>query len=337
MKKFTTFLAAFTVAAAGAYAQEGYHTLDLTKATTELTFNEVNGAWTGTFDDDAESIDSQCFVFIHNSMADWGTWWGFTASNSTDNTRPDDTITYQYSNMAKGGIMLSEDGTVMLDEWGNPVCSAEVPYLVAYYSPFMTARPLDMTFADGKSYEAVSAYVNLQSYAYYSMEYGDSFARAFNRTGDKYTLTIHGVAPDDSEKTVVVELASCDNGNLTINRGWRYVDLSPLGEVNEIYFTMKSTDEGSWGDNTPEYFCLDKLIVKDVNPAAIESVGRDNNTINYDRASSTVTVEGIDFAAVYDSMGYMVMSSHDAQFSISSLAAGVYVVKAGNAKLKIAK
>ena len=131
-----------------------------------------------------------------------------------------------------------------------------------------------------------------------------------------------------------------DNGDLTLNRGWRYVDLTPLGEVNELYFTMKSTDAGAYGDNTPDYFCLDKLQVKRVasDPTAVNGIAADSReNIRYDRASKMVTVQGADFAAVYDAAGSMVMSSEQSSFSLEYLPAGVYVVKAGNARIKIAR
>lgn len=51
-------------------------TLDLTKAATDLRFNEENGAWEGTYDDEEVTIDSQCFTFIHSSISDYATWWG---------------------------------------------------------------------------------------------------------------------------------------------------------------------------------------------------------------------------------------------------------------------
>ncbi|MDE7458458.1 MAG: DUF4465 domain-containing protein, partial [Muribaculaceae bacterium] len=254
MKKFLTFpLSALCVL--GLSAQDGVIMLDLSKSTTKLEFNDTTGAWTDTYNDDEESIESQCFSFVHSSMGEWATWWGFTASNSANNSFRDNFITYQFSNMAKGGIALNEDGTIKTDDFGAPVVSSEMPYLVGFYSPWMAARPVDMTFNTDKAYEAVGVYVNLNSYTYYAVQDGDSFARAFNN-GDNFTLTIHGVCPDGTENEVNVELASYDNGNLTINRGWRYVDLTELGEINELYFTLKSTDTGAYGDNTPLYFCL---------------------------------------------------------------------------------
>lgn len=321
----------------GVYAEGKITMLDLSKATTKLEFNDLTGAWTGTYDDDAESIESQCFSFVHSSMSDWATWWGFTASCSADNSMRDNFITYQFSNMAEGGIALTEDGDVRLDDFGAPVVSAGMPYLVAFYSSYMSARPVDMTFNDGKTYEPVGVYVNLNSYPYYSICDGDGFARAFTN-GDSFKLTVHGVAEDESEKEVSVELAAYANGNLTINRGWRYVDLSGLGAVNELYFTLKSTDSGAYGDNTPAYFCLDKLSVREASTTGLKNLAADGTpVITYDRGSKIITVKGEAFAVVYDIAGHKLLATDSPQFSLESLPAGIYLVRAGSASIKIAK
>jgi len=337
MKKIITLATVALAATLGLSANENpVITLNLSESATPLEFNQENGAWTETYSEEAPSIDSQCFSFVHNVMAEWQTWWGFTASNSTDNKRQDDTLKYQFSNMAKGGIALNEDGSIKLDDFGAPVTTGEMPYLVAYYSPYMGARPLSLGFNDGKLYETVGVYVNLNSYPYYCIEYGDNFARAFNN-GDNFTLTIHGVAPDESVKEVTVSLASYANGNLTINRGWSYVDLSSLGAVNEIYFTMKSTDTGAYGDNTPAYFCMDKLMVKEASADALNQIAYEQAKISYDRAAKVVSIEGAEFAQIYDAAGHMLKSTDNGSISVSDLAPGVYVVKAGNSTLKIVK
>lgn len=309
--------------------------LDLSKASTELSFNEENGSWTETISEEAKSIESQCFSFLHYAVAEWGSWSGFTASNSTDNARPENTLTHQWSNMAAGGIALNEDGTVKLDDFGAPVVSKDMPYLVAFYSAYNGPRGVDMIFNDGKNYDAVGVYVNLNSYSYYTIEFGDSYARAFTNN-DEFTLTIHGVAPDESEKTIDVKLASFSNGDLTINKGWKYVDLTSLGTINELYFTMTSTDSGEYGMNTPGYFCLDKLSVVPAKSNMAEIVSANNAKISYDRSSKTVNVGNADFAIVYDALGNKVLTSDAASFSLASLPAGVYVVKAGNSSIKIA-
>lgn len=336
MKKFTTFVAVLFTAMA-AQAENEVITLDLTKATTKLEFNESNGSWTGTYDDDAESIESQVFSFFHGSMSDWNTWWGFTASNSADNTRPANTLTHQWSNMAAGGIVLDENGDIKFDSFGAPQVSSDVPYIVGFVMPTMSARPGDLTFNTGKLYEPVGVYVNLNSYSYYSMEWGDSFARAFTN-GDKFTLTIHGVAEDGSEKTVDAVLGSYSNGDLTLTRGWKYVDLTSLGAVNELYFSLSSTDSGAYGMNTPAYLCLDKLMVKEADSSGVSTIAAENNeTILYDRDTHTITLQKEGFAIIYNSTGNMVGSFDSQSHSIETLPRGVYIVKSGNNSLKIAR
>jgi len=335
MKKFLLITAAAILSANAAVSEDRVVTLDLTKA--NMQFDAETGAWTETYNDDETSIDAQCFSFVHGSLVEMGSWWGFTASNSADNSRKDNTIKFQFSNMAMGGIVLNEDGTVKKDESGSVVTDATVPYLVAYYGAYFAARPVDMTFTDtNKSYEPIGVYLNSNSYPYYSIEIGDSFSRAFHN-GDKFTVTIHGVAADESEKTIDVNLASYDNGDLTINRGWKYVDLSSLGKVNELYFTMSSTDTGAYGMNTPAYFCMDKLSVKESDAMGINDLNADKTGISYDSDSKTITVTGAEFAMVCDIAGNTLMSGDSGQFNISHLPAGIYIVKAGNSRIKIAK
>ena len=336
-KSILSLAAAVCAAVSCAYAAEQSPIiLDLSKSTTELSFNAENGSWTGTYDDDAESIESQCFSFLHSAIAEWKTWWGFTASNSANDAKPENTLDHQWSNMAKGGILLNEDGTVKLDDFGAPAVSADMPYLVGFYSPYMSARPVDVVFNDGKLYDPQSVYINLNSYTFYSILLGDGYARAFTNN-DQLTLTIHGVADDETEKTVDVSLASCSNGDLTTARGWKFVDLTPLGTVNELYFTITTTDTGDYGANTPLYFCLDKLCVTPAEGSAAGIVAEGNAAISYDRALKTVTLSGADFAAVYDSLGAKVFQTDGKSFSIASLPAGVYVVKAGNSSIKIVR
>jgi hypothetical protein len=43
---------------------------------------------------------------------------------------------------------------------------------------------------------------------------------------------------------------------------WTYVDLSQLGKVDAIFFTLSGSRTGDWGLNTPTYFCIDNLGAK---------------------------------------------------------------------------
>ena len=331
-------IAVFSALALLASAQNNIITLDLSNTEIPLEFDSENGAWTGTYNDDEYTIDSQIYTFLHNSMGDYNTWWGFTVSNSADNSKREDFLTYQFSNMAKGGIVLDENGSVKLDEFGAPVVSPSIPYLVAFANSYFAQHPAEVVMSDGEDHEAVGVYVCLNSYTFYSVSDGDGFARAFNN-GDKYTLTIHGVNSRDEEKSIDVQLAAYANGDLTTTRGWTYVDLSELGEVNTIWFSVKSTDSGAYGDNTPSYFCLDKLMVKPVKSttgAESEAVSK-GAKISYDKADAMVRLVNADFAIVYDVAGNKVMSVEASEFSVASLDHGIYVVRAGNASRKIAR
>ena len=334
LKSLCSALALLSVST-GAYAQDfsdDVIVLDLSKASTQLSFDDVNGMWSDTFDDDATEIESQVFSIIHGSISDYNYWYGFTASNSTENAYQSNTLLYQYSNMAKGGILLNEDGAIKTNEFGAPITGKEMPYLVGFPKS-------EITFNTGKSYEMVGGYFNLNTYTFYSILYGDGYSRAFTE-GDELTLIVHGVDADENEKTLDISLASFKNGSLTADTGWKYVDLSSLGTVEEIYFTMSSTDSGEWGMNTPSYFCLDKLMVKETSSSSVitsESLSQ-KGSIVYDSKTRTINLPEASFAVVYDTMGNIMISSSDKKsFSVEDLSAGVYIIKSGNRRLKFAR
>lgn len=333
MRKF--LLPALLAAALPVMADDDQiYMLDLTKATTPLEFNADNGAWSETYNSAQKVVSSQVFDFLHYGYEQYGMWWGFTPSNSADNSRKDDTMKYQFSNMATGGIVLNDDGTVKTDEFGDPVVSADVPYIVGYYASFMSERPCDILFSDGGFWEPQGVFVNLTSYPYYCMEQGDAYARSF-RNGDKYNLEIVGVGADESKKSINVELCSAANGTLSICRGWKFVDLTPLGAVNEIYFNITTTDVGAYGDNTPEYFALDKLSAKKAG-AGVESV-KGNVNLRYERENATLYADSDEFVIVVDAAGRKVMACEGPVVSLESLPAGVYMARTAHDSIKIAR
>lgn len=330
--KHFMLMAAVAGCSSSAQAADGIITLDLSQAATTLEFNAANGSWTGTYDDDEATLDSQIYCMLHNSMSDWQTWWGFTASNSADNKPSTDYITNQFSAMAKGGIALDAEGNIKLNAQGAPEVSAAMPYVVGYYNAYMSRRPVDMVFSDGEAHEAIGCYVNLTTWAYYTILFGDAMCRQFTE-GDKFTLTIHGVHADETESKLDVDLASYTGGRLTAATGWTYVDLNPLGAVNELYFTMSSTDSGAYGMNTPGYFCLDKLQVKGASTSAA-SVSAPKSLV-YDAAGNRVMAAAGQFVALYNAAGQLVASSDNGQLSLQNLDPAVYIARSGAESLKV--
>lgn len=324
--------ALLAMTAGTASAADGLAVLDLSKAETQLTFDATTGQWSETLSDEEPTIDSQLYCFMHSALPSYQTWWGFTASNSADNRPQTDWIAWQYSNMARGGIALNEDGTVKLNDFGAPVSDPAMPYMVAYYNKYMARKPVQLLTNDGEAHEAVSCYVNLNSYTFYSTLFGDAVARSFTEK-DSLTLSIHGVGDDNTVRTVDVTLAAFNNGRLDAATGWMYVDLTPLGAVNELYFTMESTDTGSWGMNTPGYFCLDKLAMKEGTSSATapEAATR----LRYNRPSRTLTAAPDAFIALYTPTGSLVMSSEKGLLNVATASPGIYIARSGNKSLKI--
>ena len=64
-------------------------------------------------------------------------------------------------------------------------------------------------------------------------------------------------------KTVEFYLADfrfSDNSQDYIVDTWTSVDISSLGAVNQLTFKFESSDNGTFGMNTPAYVCIDDIV-----------------------------------------------------------------------------
>lgn len=188
-----------------------------------------------------DTANQVTFSNTYNSTFD--SWSGFARSTSTDNTTPG--FGNQYGSIAGGGA----DGSAT--------------YGVGYYSPY---DPLPTITFDG--YRGLVESIDLTNitYAALSMQTGDAFAKKFGGVDgtdpDYLLLTISGYAGDALTGTVSFYLADFRSSNSAedyIVTDWRTLDLSSLGWVNELKFSMTSSDVGDFGINTPTYFAADNL------------------------------------------------------------------------------
>lgn len=219
--------------------------------------------WKDTFTEE-EVLQASIFTFNHNAITDWNTWYGFTVSNSTDNTNQLETqggwVKNQWGSMAQGGV----------DGKGKP-------FLVAYADHKPDASVLQqgaeielenfsavVTLDDSNRYKAVSTSVAISPWSYYGITEGDDFATKFT-TGDYFALKVYGVGADmklTSAQPVTHYLVDFRNGVNTVNKDWGKVDLSSLGEVKYLLFFLETTDVNAQGyANTALYFTMDKLTV----------------------------------------------------------------------------
>ena len=254
MKKIYFFVAILTVSM---MAKAEVIRLDVEHPTNPeaFSFNE-NGMWTETWNDtDYPYFESQIFGFSHllggNSWG--GTYWtGFTVSKATK-----DGVGFgYYSNVAKGGIRGKGS-----------------PYMLAYYDEWwlMDDNNEDMMSSNqiifgGKAYYPRYVYLNNALVSYNNILNGGGAARAFAK-GDKFEVWIQGITEDLDDVTdekVVYRLADYTSENEEewfVNTEWAKVDLSELGKVYGLAFTVVSTDQGTYGTNTATYFALDGLTV----------------------------------------------------------------------------
>jgi hypothetical protein len=96
------------------------------------------------------------------------------------------------------------------------------------------------------------------TYAYRVIKTGNAFARKFV-TGDWFKVIITGYKATVKTGSVEYFLADFRNGKSFILKTWTKVDLTSLGEVDNVTFTFDSSDTGQYGTNTPAYVCIDNI------------------------------------------------------------------------------
>jgi len=185
-------------------------------------------------------------------MAFWGGW---AYSSVTDNTTPG------YTNQFAAVTGTGHTGEI---------------YGIGYIDTYNNIMPT-VTFDDPVC--PLRAQATNTTYAYLDMLDGSQFSKAFGGADgtdpDWFLLTITGKdAGGGVTGTVEFYLADfrfADGTEDYLLDEWTEVDLSPLGEVTSIAFTLTSSDTGAWGMNTPAYFALDTLTVAP-EPAALALV-----------------------------------------------------------------
>ncbi len=193
-------------------------------------------------------------------------WAGWTYSNVTDNSDPGDPSLYisrQYAAQPGGGADLLGDA---------------VPggtFAIGYFDTFTPFLPT-IGFAAPTAVESVM--LTNGAYPFLSMQNGDGFAKQFGGTDgtdpDFLEVTITGLdAFDQVTGSVVFALADFRFPGVNpadfILDTWEWVDLSGLGVVSALEFSLTGSDVGPFGLNTPAYVALDNLVVPEPSAALL--------------------------------------------------------------------
>ena len=220
--------------------------VDLTVTPAVATFEDITDITepvdghisVGTEDDDErEFFVSGDYAFASGCMSDWDYWYWFGYATRTETKY--ETLDDQWNNIVGGGY----DGSA--------------GYGVGFCAEFN--GPSEVTLLTEPAV-VPGFYITNSSYAYTSMLNGDGFAKKFEK-GDWFKLTIKGYDAANVETGIkdyyLADLRSAKTAYI-IN-DWRYVDLSCLGTVAKIMFSLSSSDTGAYGMNTPGYFCFDNF------------------------------------------------------------------------------
>ena len=191
-----------------------------------------------------QDININPFVLTH-SFSSYGFGEGFTYTSCTNDTTPG---FMNLSAITKKGV---RNNAYFIVNAGG--------------SNYQGGLAAEISFKNGKAYNVKECYVTNSTYAYLAIKDcndGNPAPYVSPWTKDsKFTLTITGY--NDAVKTGSVDFLLADGFDIV--KTWQQVDLSKLGKVTRIQFTLNSTDgyeyKGTYYYNTPAYFCLDQLKV----------------------------------------------------------------------------
>jgi len=214
-----------------------------------------NGIWQPPFG--SNEMLSGGWLFTNNTQN--GYWGGFTASNRTDLNQTG--LNAQYTAAPGCGY----DGSSQ--------------YAVAYTMGMQT----EVYAADGQLHTVTGCYVTNDLWTYQDMlqgGYGEPpYGGSTGNDPDWFKVTATG--KNASGQTVgtldfyLADFRFANNEEDYVLNTWEWFDLSPLGNVSSISFSLSSSRGGGYDMITPAYFCMDDFngsVTVDLPPYVVHQV-----------------------------------------------------------------
>lgn len=272
--------------------------------------------------EDVEGVYVEKTISLPNSYQVFPTyiaWSGWAISSITDNTTPG--FSNQYSSISGTGYDNS------------------INYAVTFVSPETQIKLTGSAL--GKSVKGF--YINNSTYAYFSMLEGDTYAKRFGgESGDDpdyFLLTIkkyyEGLLSSDSINYYLADFRFDNNDFDYIVDDWDFVDLSTLGNIDSLSFTLSSSDNGAFGMNTPAYFCIDNFVTNDIQTSTIDPNDHDELIIFPNPSENIINISLDENQSsqinIFNTMGMkideMVIMSNKVSIDISKYPAGQYFLQ----------
>ena len=265
-------------------------------------------------------FSSMTFTNVYDTQ--WSSWNGFSISNVTDVTTAG--FGNQYASFTGGGFNSSN------------------------FAVFYPAGTITTDIA-GMSIDSLK--ITNTTYAGISMRDGDGFAKQFGSPNDAngipdgtngedfFKVWIIGENSDgsikDSVEFYLADYRFVDNLQDYIVDEWINVDFSNFGfVVRALNFRIESSDIGSFGINTPQYFAIDEVSFGGVVGIAQKELS--NVNVYPNPMTDKVIISGehgeLTITSINGSIVYSGSHSGYSEFNVSTLNAGIYFVSLVNEK-----
>jgi hypothetical protein len=261
----------------------------------------------------SEFTSGDC-IFPNVYDTSWGApgYWlgGFAYSNMTDSVTSG--FGNKYSSKAAGG-----DGS------SNYVVGSNNSSFIINSS----SQIIDFSFTNS-------------TYAYNSMRDGDAFAKKFGGPSGndpdwfKLTIKIYSLGNfQDSTDFYLADFRFTDNSQDYIVKDWTTIQLVNMFGIDSIYFELSSSDVGTWGMNTPAFFCMDNVEASMV--IGQDEISKNNFSFYPNPTSSVLNIkhtELIESANIIDITGKVVFNTSNINknqytIDVADLTSGIYFVQ----------
>jgi len=212
-------------------------------AQTPATFEDVPLGSGGIWQPPTGENEMPSGGWLFTNYNDYGYWGGFTASNRTDLTQTG--LNAQYTAAAGCGY----DGSAQ--------------YAVAYTMGMLT----EVSAVDGQSHTVTGCYVTNDLWTYEDMLQGGYGEPPYGGTtgNDPDWFKVTATGKDANGQTVgtldfyLADFRFANNEEDYVLNTWEWFDLSPLGNVASISFSLSSSRGSGYNMITPAYFCMDNF------------------------------------------------------------------------------
>jgi len=132
-------------------------------------------------------------------------------------------------------------------------------------------------------------YITNTTFAHNSMRDGDDFAKQFGGEDgtdpDFFKLEIqkyaNGQLAPQTVEFYLADFRADDSSEDYIVNDWQWVDLTSLGNVDSLQFTLSSSDIGDYGINTPLFFAIDNLELTNAISTSNENIALSKQQIKF--------------------------------------------------------